>query len=340
MKTKSEEISNKHTKGINAALLSALFLGLAPIFGKQAILNGFTPLAVVAIRTGLAAALMLIVMLIFARKYLYIYPAGLLGCMIAGWINGLGSLFYYSSLGRIDASLGQLLYSLYPLFLILWLSLDKQLPSRLTILRLAIAIPAIYLITHSVNSTIDVIGIIQMLIASALYALHIPINQRVLYDMPAPTVTVYTLIAMSAMVIPTYIFSASINQNNLLMEINLLANDTRAVVSELLMLSLPLLGLTLVTFLSRITLFLGVKHLGGLQTALLGLGELLVTVTFSYFLLGERMSIYQWIGAIMLALSILLVGFDKHTQPRSNGRGLLNWLNPPEFNSNTWQPPK
>jgi drug/metabolite transporter (DMT)-like permease len=340
MTTKSDKRENRHVKGINAALLSALFLGLAPIFGKQAILNGFSPLSVVAIRTGLAAALMLIVMLIFARKYLYIYPAGLLGCMIAGWINGLGSLFYYSSLGRIDASLGQLLYSLYPLFLILWLSLDKQLPSRLTVLRLAIAIPAIYLITHGVNSTVDIIGMIQMLIASALYALHIPINQRVLYDMPAPTVTVYTLIAMSAMVIPTYIFSASINQNNLLLEISLLATNTRAVLNELFLLSLPLLGLTLVTFLSRITLFLGVKHLGGLQTALLGLGELLVTVTFSYVFLGERMSIYQWIGAFMLALSILLIGFDKRPQTKSSGRGLLNWLNPPEFNSSSWQPPK
>ena len=39
-----------------------------------------------------------------------------------------------------------------------------------------------------------------------------------------------------------------------------------------------MLGLTLVTFFSRLTLFLGVKHLGGMQTALLGLGELLVTL--------------------------------------------------------------
>ena len=295
-------------------MLSAFFLGLAPIFGKQAILNGFSPLAVVALRTGFASALMLIVMLLFARKYLYIYPAGLLGCVIAGWINGLGSLFYYSSLGRIDASLGQLLYSLYPLFLILWLSLDNQFPSKLTILRLLIAIPAIYLITQGNGSKIDIIGVIQMLIASALYALHIPINQRVLYDMPAPTVTVYTLIAMGAMVIPTYIFSASVNPSSLSTELQFLTTNTRVALQELFFLSLPLIGLTLVTFLSRITLFLGVKHLGGMQTALLGLGELLVTVVFAYIFLGDRMTIYQWVGAIMLSLSLVLVGFDKGKQ--------------------------
>ncbi len=34
----------------------------------------------------------------------------------------------------------------------------------------------------------------MMLGAAALYALHLPINQRVLYEVPAPTVTLYTLL--------------------------------------------------------------------------------------------------------------------------------------------------
>lgn len=46
---------------------------------------------------------------IFARKYLYIYPAGLLGCIVVGVVNGIGSLFFYSGLGLLDASLVQLL---------------------------------------------------------------------------------------------------------------------------------------------------------------------------------------------------------------------------------------
>ena len=44
-----------------------------------------------------------------------------------------------------------------------------------------------------------------MLGAAALYALHLPINQRVLYEVPAPTVTLYTLLAMSAVVVPAYL---------------------------------------------------------------------------------------------------------------------------------------
>jgi drug/metabolite transporter (DMT)-like permease len=303
---------NQRSKGINAALISALFLGMAPVFGRQAILLGLAPLAVVAVRTLAAALLLLAIMAIFYRKYLYIYPAGLLGCLLAGWINGIGSLFYYDSLGRIEAGVGQLIYSLYPLFLILWLSLDRQSPSRLTLIRIGLSLPAVFLLTQNNHQPIDLIGIGEMLIASALYALHLPINQRVLYDMPAPTVTLYTLLSMSAVVVPVFLFSNSAFTLTL---------DHAAWG--------PLLSLTLVTFFSRITLFLGVKHLGGMQTALLGLSELLVTVFFSYLILHERLSALQWLGAILLVSSLILVGLEKTNPNKLQQSGWLNWLNPP-----------
>jgi drug/metabolite transporter (DMT)-like permease len=316
---------NPQVTGIYAALTSAFFLGMTPVFGRQAILLGMAPLAVVAIRTVLAALLLFLVMLFFYRKYLFIYPAGLLGCLLAGWVNGLGSLFFYSSLGRIDASLGQLLYSLYPLFLILWLTLDKQPPSRLTIMRLFLAIPAIALLTQVEGENVDLIGVLQMLIASALYALHLPINQRVLYDMPAPTVTLYTLIAMSAIVVPTYLFSGTS------FEFGFATNGIQEY-------WWPVLGLTLVTFFSRITLFMGVKQLGGMQTALLGLSELLVTVLFAYIWLHERLSPLQWIGAILLMVSISMVGVEKESQKKLCTGGFLSWLRPAGQSTETWQP--
>lgn len=307
----SKAVSNTRNKGIYAALSSAFLLGLAPVFGKQAIRLGLQPLAVVALRTLFAAMLLLIVIAIVKRQYLFIYPAGLLGCLLAGWTNGLGSLFYYSALGRIDAGIGHLLYSLYPLFLIIWLFLDRQRPSKLTILRLSLTIPAVFLLTQASNGKIDLLGVAEMLVASALYALHIPINQRVLYDMPAPTVTVYTLIAMSMIVVPVYFFSGG--------------NSTPAQPAAFV----PLIGLTLVTFFSRLMLFLGVKHLGGLQTALLGLSELLVAVGFSYLWLGERFSTHQWVGASLLMISLVLVVVDRYPAQTRNRGGWLNWLNRP-----------
>jgi drug/metabolite transporter (DMT)-like permease len=302
-------------KGLLAALASAIFLGLAPVFGKQAILLGLPWQAVVALRTFFAALLLFLALLIFKRRYFYIYPAGLLGCLLAGSLNGLGSLFYYAALGRIDASLGQLLYSLYPWFLVIWLWLDRQPPSRLTLFRLALVIPAIYLLTRFPTFQVDFWGVLFMLVAAGLYALHLPINQRVLFEMPAPTVTLYTLVSMSIVVLPAAFFIPALSA---------------AYLPTTLQLTAPVvIGLTLVTFLSRLTLFLGVKHIGGMQTAILGLGELLITLLLSHLWLGERLNPYQWAGALLLVASLALVALEKPLTRPPIKDSWLSWLRPP-----------
>jgi drug/metabolite transporter (DMT)-like permease len=92
---------------------------------------------------------------------------------------------------------------------------------------------------------------------------------------------------------------------------------------------MPVLMLTLVTFFSRLTLFTGVKHLGGLQTALLGLSELLVTLILSQIWLRESLTWLQWIGAALMTLSIFLVALEK-PEPRHKAEGgLLGWLSSP-----------
>lgn len=300
---------NQRTSGITAAITSAVLLGFAPVFGKLAISGGFSPLAVVAIRTSLAAGILLLVMILWNRKYLYIFPVGLAGCFLAGSINGIGSIFYYLSLARLNASLGQLLYSLYPFFVAIWLTLDHQPPSRLTFLRIGVATIAVILLTGMPNTQVDKIGVLMMIIAAMLYALHLPINQRVLYEVPAPTVTLYTLIAMSAIVLPAY----------------LIFDRSWPTVTPPPW--PPVLGLMMVTLLSRMTLFLGVKKIGGMQTALLGLAELLIAIGFSHLWLGESFSIPQWIGVSFLCVSLLLVLFDQKAVMQINTKkGWLSWI--------------
>jgi len=276
---------------------------------------GVNPLGVVALRTLFATVLLFVVMFIFQRKYLFIYPAGLIGCLMAGAINGIGSLFYYSALGKIDAGLGQMLYMLYPFFVAFWMYLDRQSISKITVYRLLIAIPAVVFLVHPGRgaSTEVWIGIAMMLVSSALYALHLPINQRILFDLPPQTVTLYTLLAMSVIVVPTYLIAGQY--------------QTPAEINGAWW---PLLALTLVTFASRLTLFTGVKHLGGLQTALLGLSELLITLLLSQLWLEETLTWVQWIGAGLMMVSLFLVAIEK-PQPRHRlPGGFLGWLSAPQ----------
>lgn len=304
---------DKTRVGVAAALCSAMFLGLTPVFGKLAINQGFTPLAVVAWRTLLAAVLVVVFLLTFYRAAFYIFPAGLLGCALAGAINGAGSILYYLALGRLSASIGQMLYSFYPFFVALWLMLDGEVPHRFTLFRIGLATIGVVLLTALQPHRADPVGIAMMLGAAALYALHLPINQRVLYEVPAPTVTLYTLLAMSAVVVPAY-----------------LVFDHRLDFSAQAW--WPVLGLTLVTALSRLALFMGVKWIGGMQTALLGLAELLVAVTFSYLWLRETLVLTQWLGALILALSLALVRLEDRA-PRYGhpGRGWFSWIRPPDL---------
>ncbi len=298
--------------GIAAALSSALFLGLCPVFGKLSINAGFSALAVVALRTVFAAFFVLLIVLIFYRPMFYIYPVGLLGCVLAGLINGFGSILYYEALGRLSASLGQILYSLYPFFVALWLLLDHQKVSRFTLFRIGLAMVAVVFLTYLPGQKVDTLGVLMMLAGSAMYALHLPINQRVLYEVPAPTVTLYTLLSMSAVVVPAYlIFDHQIPSATL--------NWT------------PLLGLSLMTGLSRLALFLGIKRIGGMQTALLGLAELIVTIFFSHLWLHDQLLWSQWLGAVILSASLLLVGFEKPHMARHGSRtGWFSWIRSPD----------
>ena len=308
-----------HTKGISAALTSALLLGLLPVFGKQALLSGFSPLVVVSLRSGIAVCLLFVVML-FNRSYFYIYPVGLVGCFLAGFINGIGSIFYYFALARLDASVGHLLYAFYPLFVALWLFSDRQPVRRITLLRLALALPGAFLLLNSGSASIDLMGAAFMLLSALFYALHLIINQRILYEAPPPTVTFYTLIGMSLTVISAYfIFDRSMG----------VPGGSWW----------PLIGMALITFLSRLTLFMGVKKLGGLQTAILGFGELFVTVLLARLWLGDVLTPLQWLGAGFISASLTMIAFERFSPEKRHQIGWLSWLNSPRipYINQPWQ---
>ena len=102
---------------------------------------------------------------------------------------------------------------------------------------------------------------------------------------------------------------------------------------------LPVAGLTFVTVFSRIALFLGVKKIGGMQTALLGLAELLIAIVFSHSWLSEELSGTQWLGAIGLGLSLILVMYEKPTPPTHSGKtGWLSWIRSPDLPKDIFGP--
>ncbi|MCZ7665855.1 MAG: DMT family transporter [Chloroflexi bacterium] len=280
-------------QGLLWALLSPLFLGITPIFAKIAYATGVDVLTVVAFRTIFAAVLLWAAVLLFARHMIRSSTPAVLSSMLAGAINGIGSLFFYASLSRIDASLGQLINISYLIFVTILLRIIGQTISWLTLFRTALALFAMYLLTVGGLGKPDWIGVGMMLFGALTYAVQLVLSQRIMYEIPAPSMALYAMTAMAIVVTAAWL---------------LFPSDLTAV-SAASWQAILLMGLF--TALARLTLFLGVKSLGSLQTALVGILEVIVSIVLAIAFLGEWLTAVQWLGAVVILISVLLVRYER-----------------------------
>ena len=190
-----------NTSGITAALLAPIFLGMAPVLGKLAYLGGSDPFTVAATRTVVAAAVLWLFYLLFWRRYIYIYPVGLLGCVVVGAVNGIGSLFYYNGLNYLNASVVQLLNATYLVFVVILARLGGHPLTVRTIIRAMLALVAVALLTGGVAGEISWLGAGLIIGNAILFAGTLILSQRVLYEMPSPTVTLYVVTTMAVVVV-------------------------------------------------------------------------------------------------------------------------------------------
>jgi len=277
--------------------LSPFFLGVAPLFGKLAYQAGADPFTVAASRTVIAALILWTLYLIFWRQYIYIYPAGLLGCVVVGTVNGIGSLMYYAGLNLLDASLAQLLNGMYIVFAALLVRFGGQQITWRTKLRITLALLALILLTGAGVGSVNWLGVGLMLGNALMFAGTVVLSQRVLFEMPARTVTLYSISTMAVVVT--------------MMRMGYGLYATAREVDTVGALG-PIVALAISTALARLTMFIGVKKLGSLQTALINMMEIGVALLLAFAFLDERLTSIQWVGVGFLAASILLMRHEEN----------------------------
>lgn len=284
-------MKQEHSIGVIITLISTVAFGFAPIFGKMALREGVTPYTVVAARTVLAAALLWLFYFIVWRDAIRIRGPMLMGCIAMGLANGIGSILYYTGLARVSASLAQLLYALYPVWVFIFVSAAGHPISRLAVGRLLLALAGVFLLTQAPGVGPDLLGAMLMVAAGAMYGWHLVLGQWTLVDVDARTVTLYVLTTMAAVVVVARLF---------------LGGPMEAVSTNGW---LAILGLAIIpTALARLLVFIGLSRLGGAQTSILGVAELVVAIILAMILLGERLALIQWAGALLMIASILLFG--------------------------------
>ncbi len=281
-------------------------LGVAPIFGKLAITAGADSFTVAAIRTLIAVLLLWVIYGLFFRKYLYIYPAGLLGCVVVGAINGIGSLFYYGGLGLLDASMVQLLNGMYLVIAVLLSRLAGEPLDRRILTRVGLALLALLIITSGGDKTLNWLGVGLMLANALMFAGTVILSQFVLREMPAPTAALYILTTMAVIVVMAW------------------AGVGSPITTDVLSAALPaiaVLGIT--TALSRLAMFASVQVLGSLRTAIIAVTEIGVALSLAYFVLGDRLTTTQIVGVALLGISLLLIRPKDFTPRMINPNALL-----------------
>jgi drug/metabolite transporter (DMT)-like permease len=283
-------ILNHPSAGVGFALLSTSLLGWAPIFGKMAYNADVDAFSLVALRTLIAAALLWLAYLVRWRSAIPISGHDLIGCLSMGVVNGIGSLFYYTGLTRIDASTVGLLDAMKPIWVFIFLSASGQDISRMAFVRLGLALSGLALLTGVGGpGQTDSLGVMLILASAATNAWYMVLGQWVLADVQARTVTLYMLTSMAVTVGAARLLTGPLVQP-------IAAAGWQAIVL-----------LALVTAASRLLMFAGLRKLGGIQTALLGLTELFITLLVAYVVLGERLGLWQWIGGSLIIVSVLLV---------------------------------
>jgi drug/metabolite transporter (DMT)-like permease len=285
-------LSREQRHGVMSTVIASFLLGWAPILGKMAYTSGATPFTLAALRTLVAALLLWLVFAFFWRREIAISRRDLIGCVGVGAVNGFGSLLYYTSLSRLDASRASLLNTLYPLWVVLFLFAAGQPLTRFTLARLALSTLGIYLLTRTEPGELDWLGVTLMIASAATYGWHLVLGQWVLADVPAPKAALYILTTMACVV--------GVARALQMQPVEPIATTGWYAI----------LALGLTTALSRLAMFSALERLGGIETALAGLLELLVSLVLAFLLLGERLTLVQWLGGGLLVVSLMTMARD------------------------------
>jgi drug/metabolite transporter (DMT)-like permease len=272
------------------ALLSTLAFSIAPTIGRGAILNGVDPTQLVAARMVLASGLLGGTILLTTPGRLRLERRGWLLAVGSGMINGVGFLAFFLSLDRLEASIASMLFSVSPLAVLALLALRGEPITRRHAVRLALGLGGIYLLIGP-SGQVDMGGVLLVALTVVSFSLQLVMLQWYLQDYDARAITFYTIVGITIVTVAGWLLFSRGWQDP-------------GGQGWLAILVLALVS----TFLARLALFGAVRSLGSGQMALLTPLETMLTVIWSLLFLGERLTLWQWLGGLAILTSVLLAG--------------------------------
>jgi len=268
-------------RGLALIVVSTLAYGVLPILGKAAYAAGVDPLPLLAWRYLIAALLIALVL----RG-----PRTPLRERLRLW--GIGSVFvfnsiaYFRALQTVPASVVALLLYTYPVIVALLAALAglERLSARgLLAAAAAFAGCALTAVGASPGAPVSASGIAWALAAALVYASYIVLSGRFGRGVPARVLALH--LAQAAAVVCTAFALAGPGMA--------LPPSPRAWVTVAAIGIVP-------TVIASITFLAGMAMVGPTRASVLASLEVIVTLGLAFLLLGERLTAWQWAGALLI----------------------------------------
>lgn len=270
------------------ALSSTLAFSLAAPLGKAAIDLGVSPTALLVLRFSIGLVLLALTLSLTAPGKLRVDRRGLLIIGGTGVMNGFGVLSFFWSLTRLDASIATMIFSLSPIAILAVLALGGEKLTYRQFVRLAIGLMGVYLLLGP-GGQVDWLGVLLVGGNMISISLEFAFIQWFARQYDSRTITFYIIAGMLTTVGSFWLAQGAIWPQP----------------GWPGWLVIGVMGLVTGYF-AWWAMFVGMRHIGGGQVALLQPLETLLTVTWSVIFLQERLSAWQWLGGLFILVSTAL----------------------------------
>jgi drug/metabolite transporter (DMT)-like permease len=274
--------------GWSSALLSTLSFSIAAPIATLLINLGLDPSTMLLIRFWLAVVLLFGTLGLTAPDKLRLPRRALFSVALAGLAMGVAVLLYFWSLTRLHTSIAAMLIAVEPLVTLLLLALRGERFTYRIVIRVALGLAGVYLLVGFEGSA-ELVGVLMVLGVVLLSSFHTVSLQWYLGEHDGLAVTAYIVFGMALTISAFWLI-----QRPALAPLPWqawLGVGTMALVS---------------TYVARLTLFAAVKRLGGGQVALLAPVETFLTVILSVVFLGDRLTLAQGLGGVLILFSAVL----------------------------------
>ena len=274
--------------GWSSALVATLAFSVAAPIGTALIRVGLDPTNIVLVRFWIAVVLLFGTLGLTAPDKLRLPRSAVAPVIVGGVAIGVAVLLYFWSLTRLHTSIAAIFIALEPLATLLLLALRGERFTYRIFVRLGLGLIGCYLLVGFEGSA-DLLGVLMVLGVVLLSSFHTASLQWFLGEHDGRTVTAYIVLCMALTISAYWLIQRPVYTP--------VPWTAWVWVAAMALIS---------TYVARLTLFAGVKRLGGGQVALLAPVETLFTVILSVIFLGDRLSLPQLVGGLFILASAIL----------------------------------